>query len=73
MDYLGLIFEIVFLGAGIYLYLFSRGIVTPKEKEVKASAEKFRKANAGWMRIASLLLIAIMSVNIIVHVMDILK
>ena len=73
MDYLGLFFEIIFLVAGIYLYLFSRGMVAPKDPKVRANAEKFRDANAGWMRILSLLLVAIMTVNIVIHVMQIFE
>lgn len=72
MEFLGLFFEIVFLVFGIYIYLFSTGKIGVKDPEKKAKAESFRKDNATWMRIASLGLIAIMAVNIYIHISQIL-
>jgi hypothetical protein len=72
MDYTGLIFEFIFLGMGIYLYLFSIGKVKPSNPETKERGEAFRKANQGWMRIGSLALIAIMTINIVLHLKDLL-
>ncbi|MEM6965032.1 MAG: hypothetical protein AAF573_09715, partial [Bacteroidota bacterium] len=62
MQYLSLFFEILILAFGIYVYLFSTGRLQVKDPQLNAKAEDFRKANASWMRILSLLLVALMSV-----------
>jgi len=72
MEFVGLFFEIIFLVFGVYLYLFSVGKIGIKDSDKKAKAESFRKDNATWMRIGSLALIAIMVVNIFLHVSQIL-
>jgi hypothetical protein len=72
MEYLGLLSEIFFLAAGIYLYLFAIGRLQFKDAAANARAEAFRKSNAGWMRIAALLLSAIMLVNIFIHLSQLL-
>lgn len=72
MEFLGLFFEIVFLFFGIYLYLFAVGKIEVKDSAKKEKAEAFRKDNATWMRIGSLALIAIMAVNIYLHISQIL-
>ena len=69
MEIVGLIFELLILSIGIYMYLFASGRIKSKDKELQAKAETFRQANKGWMRIVSLLLIAIMSIEIVLHVM----
>ena len=66
MTYLGLFFEILFLLAGVYLYLFSRGIVKTKE------GKPFLEENKVLIRFASIALIAIMLINIGLHIRDIL-
>ena len=70
MEYLGLAFEFVFLGMGIYLYLFAAGKLSSKNKKLSDKSEEFRKENGGWLRIASLALMAIMLINIISHIMQ---
>ena len=70
MDYLGLLFELVFLALGVYLYLFSIGKMSSKDPETQKKAEAFRQNNKSWLRIASLLLIAIMTVNIYLHILE---
>jgi len=72
MEFLGLFFEIIFLFFGIYIYLFAIGKIRIKDSSKKAKAEVFRKDNATWMRIGSLALIAIMVVNIYLHISQIL-
>ncbi len=64
--YLGLLFEILFLLAGIYLYLFSRGIIKTKQ------GASFLKENKNLIRYGSLALIAVMLINISLHIRDIL-
>ncbi len=68
MEYLGLAFEFIFLAGGIYLYLFAAGKLSSNNKVVSEKSEAFRKENAGWLRIASLALMAIMLINIISHI-----
>lgn len=64
--YLGLLFEILFLLAGVYLYLFSRGLIKTKH------GASFLKENKNLIRFGSLALIAIMSINIALHIIDII-
>jgi hypothetical protein len=71
LEYTGLIFEIFFLIAGIYLYLFSIGKVQSSDPEKQKKAEEFRAQNK-WLRIVSLALIAIMAVNIYLHFQEIM-
>lgn len=70
LDYLGLILEVVFLAFGVYLYLFSIGWLKAGSLEVREKAEAFRKRNGWWMRIGALAIIAIMAVNIYLHVLQ---
>jgi len=64
--YLGLFFEVLFLLGGIYLYLFSRGMIKTKK------GASFLKDNKTLIRFGSLALIAIMLINISLHIRDIL-
>ena len=72
MDILGLIFECIFLGIGFFLYLYSRGRIKITTHTSDAKAEAFRQKNAGWLRIMSLLLMAIMSLEIVLHIRDLI-
>lgn len=72
MEYLGLIVEILFLLLGIQVYRFTIGRIKPRKPEARAKAEQFRQENKGWMRILSLALIAIMAVEISLHVVQLL-
>lgn len=67
MEYIGLFFELVLLSAGVYLYLFAIGRLKLKDEAFRQKAESFRKENVTWLRLAALALSAIMVVNIIVH------
>jgi hypothetical protein len=69
-DIIGLVFEIVFLGLGVYLYLFARGFFTPSRPEAAEKVNRFRKANQGWMRIVGLALAAVFLLNLVLHVRD---
>lgn len=68
----GLILEIFLFLVGLYLYLFARGLIRFGKDEVRARAEAFRKDNALWMRLLGLALAAIMLLNLIFHVQDLL-
>lgn len=65
MDIL-LLFDLLFFGLAVYLYLFAIGRIKSSDAEKQKRAEAFREKNAGWLRIASLALAALCIVNIIV-------
>lgn len=67
---LSLIIEIAFLAIGIYLYLFARGLVRFGKPDARARAETFRQDNATWLRLLGLALAAIMAMNVIFHVRE---
>lgn len=73
MEQLGLIFEILLLALGVYLYLFAKGFIKTKDSEHKDKVEDFRLANAGWMRLLGLTLTAVMLMNIIVHIQQLMS
>ena len=68
MEFIGLFFELLFLLAGVYLYLFAIGRIKLKDNANKAKAEAFRDNNSSWLRFAALALTAIMLINILVHI-----
>ncbi len=70
MEYLGLLFELLFLAMGVYLYLFAIGKVSTKDPQARERAEAFRARNGWWLRLLSLALIAIMAVNIYLHLVQ---
>ena len=70
MDILGLVVELLLLALGIYLYLFSLGKIRFGDEQNRERSETFRKQNAGWMRLAGLALAAVMLVNVVVHIMQ---
>jgi len=72
MEYLGLILEIIFLALGVYIYLFSRGVIKSKTPEGEKKAAMFRDKNGRWLRIVSILLIAVMSIEIVLHIRDLM-
>jgi len=65
MDIL-LVFDLLFFGLAVYLYLFAIGKVNSADPEKQKRAAAFREKNAGWLRIAALALAALCLVNIIV-------
>lgn len=67
MEFLGLIVELLLLVLGIYLYAFARGMITIKDPERAERTERFRQENATWMRFLGLALAAIMLVNVVMH------
>lgn len=72
-ELLGLLAEFLFLATGIYLYLFAIDRLNFKSVEAKKKAEEFRSKNGGMIRILALLLVAIMLVNIVVHIGNLIK
>jgi hypothetical protein len=70
MEYIGLVFEIIFLMLGIWVYRFSTGKIKFHSTQ-QPLIERFRLENKGWMRLTSLLLTAIMSVEIALHLLQI--
>lgn len=73
MEFLGLILEVLFLGIGVYIYLFSRGFFKSKDPEVEKKAEAFRKKNGWWLRLLALALVAVMLLNLIFHIQDLVN
>jgi hypothetical protein len=73
VEYLGLVFEFIFLALGVYIYLFSIGKLTSKDPEIQKKAEAFRLKNKTWLRISGLLLMALMSVNIYLHITELIN
>jgi hypothetical protein len=72
MEILGFIFEWVLFGVGLYIYRFAAGKIHFHNTQ-QPIAERFRKENGSWMRIAGLLLMAIMAVEIALHLIQIFK
>lgn len=70
MEYLGLLFEFAFLAMGVYMYLFAIGKISSKDPKARERAEAFRTKNGWWLRLLSLLLVAIMVVNIYLHIVQ---
>ena len=73
MEYLGLFFEFVLLVVGVYMYLFARGFLKAKDPEVQKKAEAFRSRNAWLLRIGGLALTAIMALNLVLHIRELLN
>ncbi len=70
MNALGLILEILLLAFAVYIYLFAIGVVMKKESPKGAKAEELRKSSGRILRILSLLLAAMMLVNIYLHIVQ---
>ncbi|MDA8972680.1 hypothetical protein N9H15_02295 [bacterium] len=68
MKILALFFEIIILAFGVYIYLFSTGKLKVKDVKINEKAESFRKENSTWMRLLSLLLISLMSIEVFLNV-----
>lgn len=68
MEYLGLLVELLLLSVGVYLYLFAIGKLKFKDENTRRKAEQFRVENALWLRLGALLLMAVMIVNIFIHI-----
>jgi len=64
----GLLTELIFLGIGIYGYLFARGVWPKGNPEFEKRAADFREKNGTWLRLLSLALIAIMGINLVLRI-----
>ncbi len=73
MEYLGLLFEFLFLAIAVYLYLFATGKIKSKDATLQAKADRFRKDNGRWLKIMALAVMAIMTLNLTIHIAQILK
>ena len=69
MELAGLIFEILFLVVGILVYRMSTGKMKVHEMQ-RPAMERFVKENGRIMRILSLALIAMMTFEIFLHVIQ---
>lgn len=65
---IGLLIHLVFFVIGLYLYLFSRGMVAYGRDEIRERAEIFRTENKVWMRYLGLALAAVMLLNLVYDV-----
>jgi hypothetical protein len=72
MEYLGLLFELLFFALGAYVYALTRGLLHVNDA-VKPFYDNFMKENKTMLRILSLLVIAIMGLNIILHIAYLFK
>ena len=72
MQAASLVIEVLLFGLGLYLYLFAIGQVRAKDPEVQKKMNEFRAQNKGWMRYGGLALMAIMLVNIVLHIKEIM-
>ena len=68
-----LVLHLVFLAIGVYLYLFSRGVIGGGDTERQARAEEFRQENATWMRYLGLAMAAVMLLNVVYDVAALLN
>ena len=70
MEYLGLLVEMGFFALGLYLYLLVRGFIRPKTEEKRKAIDAFRKKNGWWLRVLSIALMAVMGLNIFLHIIS---
>jgi hypothetical protein len=72
MEYIGLLFEIAFLLLSIFVYRLSTGKMKVSDAQ-RPMMERFIKENGRIMRILSLALMAIMSLEITLHIFQLFK
>ena len=72
MEFIGLLFEILFLLLGIFVYRLSTGKMNVHEMQ-RPAMERFIKENGNIMRLLSLALIAIMTVEVLLHIFQMFK
>ena len=67
MNILGLIVEILLFALGVYVYLFSRGVIKFKDAEQEKRAQAFRADNGRILRLMGLALAAVMFINLLLR------
>lgn len=67
MEILSFVYEIVFLLAGIYLFLFSTNRLKSKDKTKQQKIDEFIQSINPWATIFSVLLIFCFAISLIVH------
>lgn len=67
MKIIGLIWELALLGIAVYFYLYMIGYFKGKTKEQQQKIDEFRENN-GWLKYVSILLGAIMIINLYIRV-----
>ncbi|MCI5082767.1 MAG: hypothetical protein MRY78_13810 [Saprospiraceae bacterium] len=72
-EIIGLLIEFLFLGIGLYLYLFAIGRLKYSNEENRKKAEAFRTQSGSMIRILALALMAFMVVNIVLHIKDLIS
>lgn len=70
MEFIGLLFELLLLGAGVYLYRLSMGRIQSDNADLQQKSDSFLENNRSIVRIGALALMAIMTVNIILHILQ---
>lgn len=70
-ELIGVIFEILFLALGVYLYLFARGFFTPSDPAKAEKVNEFRKDNKNWIRLLGLALAAVFLFNVVLSLKNI--
>lgn len=73
MNILGIIVEILLLALGVYVYLFSRGLIQLKDPEREERAQAFRHENGRILRLMSLALAAVMLINLLLRLQQVLS
>ena len=63
-------FELLLFLFGLYLYLYAIGKLQPKSGSAQAQVANFRERNGWWMRLGGLAIMAIMLVNIYLHIVQ---
>lgn len=61
MQWMALLFDVFFFALGVYLYLFSSGIIAAHSP----AAERWRKDNGRWVRYLALAMAAIFGLNLL--------
>lgn len=70
MELITFIYEFSLLAIGVYMYLFAIGKIQSKDPAMQKKANDFRAKNGTWMRILGLALMAMMTVNLFLHLMQ---
>ena len=65
----GFLLELLLCAAGVYVYLFARGIVRFGRAATRERAEAFRAENATWLRLLGLGLAAVMGLNLVARLL----